>query len=111
MDIKPAAIAILPCADLDASRAFWETLGFTAASVYEANGYCILRDAHGASVHLTRVDGVDRAGNAHGVYLYSEQVEALAARFGCVAEPKPWGVREFAVFDPDGTLVRVGWPD
>ncbi len=25
-------------------------------------------------------------------------------------EAKPWGMFEFAVSDPDETLVRVGWP-
>jgi hypothetical protein len=25
-------------------------------------------------------------------------------------EDKPWGTYEFAVADPDETLVRVGWP-
>ena len=108
---KHAAIAILPCEDLDASQAFWERLGFTATSIYEAHGYRILHDARGASVHLTRVEAVEPERNAHGVYLYSEDVEALAARFGFTADPKPWGLREFAVSDPAGTLVRVGWPE
>jgi hypothetical protein len=44
------------------------------------------------------------------LYLYSEEVDELAERFATRAEPKPWGVREFAISDPDGTLVRVGWP-
>ncbi|TFI59125.1 glyoxalase [Sphingomonas parva] len=112
MDIKPSAAAILPCRDLDASAAFWAKLGFGTTSDYGVHGYRILHDAAGASVHLTRVDdgSVDAARNAHGVYLYSAEVEALAAAFGLEAERKPWGVREFAVSDPDGTLVRVGWP-
>jgi hypothetical protein len=25
-------------------------------------------------------------------------------------EDKPWGTHEFALSDPDETLVRVGWP-
>jgi len=29
---------------------------------------------------------------------------------GCRAEDTPWGMYEFAVSDPDETLVRVGWP-
>jgi len=48
--------------------------------------------------------------NAHGVYFYAEDVEALAAAMGVRAERKPWGLIEFAVSDPSGTLVRVGWP-
>jgi uncharacterized glyoxalase superfamily protein PhnB len=25
-------------------------------------------------------------------------------------EDKPWGMREFAVVDPDGSLLRIGTP-
>ena len=110
MEIKPAAAAILPCRDMDASAAFWAKLGFATTSDYGTHGYRILHDPHGASVHLTRVETIEPAANAHGVYLYSPDVEALAGAFGLPAEAKPWGLREFAVLDPEGTLVRVGWP-
>ena len=113
MEPKHAAVAILPSHDLDESQAFYERLGFALASRYDAQGYRILHDEAGASVHLTKVDAgwVDPARNAHGVYLYSRDVDALAEEFGSRADPKPWGLREFAVSDPVGTLVRVGWPD
>jgi hypothetical protein len=54
--------------------------------------------------------------NPFGLYLYIEDVDALAAAFageiigGRGAEDKPWGMYEFALSDPDQTLVRVGWP-
>jgi catechol 2,3-dioxygenase-like lactoylglutathione lyase family enzyme len=107
---RRSAVAIVPCSDLDASEAFYGKLGFRAVAVYE--GYRILHDDGGAGVHLTRVPpgSVDPASNAFGIYLYSPDVESLAAGFGCAAEAKPWGLREFAVLDPEGTLVRVGWP-
>jgi hypothetical protein len=43
-------------------------------------------------------------------------VDALAAEFGddilgkTAPEHRPWGMYEFALSDPDETLVRVGWP-
>jgi hypothetical protein len=54
--------------------------------------------------------------NPFGLYLYLEDVDGLAAvlqdklsgRRG--PEDKPWGMYEFAMSDPDETLVRVGWP-
>ena len=111
MELKHSAIAIIACNDLDESQAFYERLGFAVASRYDAQGYRILQDAAGASVHLTHTEPgwvfPDR--NAYGVYLYSEDVDALAAEFGYTADAKPWGLREFAVSDPNGTLVRVGW--
>ena len=112
MELKHSAVPIIPCNDLDESQAFYERLGFTATSVYEAEGYRIMHDAKGAGIHLTGTEPgwVVPERNANGVYFYSEDVEALAQSFGKTAEPKPWGLREFAVVDPNGLLVRVGWP-
>jgi len=44
-----------------------------------------------------------------------EDVDTWAKEFrdeilGTGPEEKPWGTYEFAVSDPDQTLVRVGWP-
>lgn len=105
-------VAIVPAVDLDASQAFYERLGFRATSVFAHNGYRILHDPRGASVHLTAVPTgtVDPATNAHGVYFYVDNVRELAAALNLHAEIKPWGMAEFALSDPCGTLVRVGWP-
>ena len=52
--------------------------------------------------------------NPFGLYLYAENVDELAERMGDLVlhapETKPWGMYEFALSDPDETLVRVGWP-
>ena len=54
--------------------------------------------------------------NPFGLYLYLEDVDSLAAEFRDetlgkrAPEEKPWGMYEFALSDPDETLVRVGWP-
>jgi hypothetical protein len=51
-----------------------------------------------------------------GLYFYMEDVEVWAAVFGneilgkSGPEDKPWGMYEFAMSDPDETLVRVSWP-
>jgi catechol 2,3-dioxygenase-like lactoylglutathione lyase family enzyme len=112
MDIVHSAVAIVPCSDLDTSQAFYESLGFRATSIYPRHGYRILHDGRGASIHLTQAapGQVVPERNAHGVYLYADNVEALADAMGREAERRPWGLVEFAVSDPDGTLVRIGWP-
>ena len=112
MEHKPSAVPIIPSNDLDETQAFYERLGFALTSNYVDHGYRILHDSGGASVHLTRTDPgwADPERNAYGIYLYSPGVEALAEKFGCRAEARPWGLREFGVSDPNGTLVRVGWP-
>ena len=111
MDQTQAAVPIVPCNDLDASQAFYEQLGFSLTSVFPLQAYRILHNAAGVSIHLTGTPAgwVVPERNAHGIYLYSKDVAAIAERFGKVAEPKPWGMREFAVSDPNGLLVRIGW--
>lgn len=106
--------AILPCTDLDASEAFYARLGFTQCTKHD--GYRILSDGQGAELHLTEaVEGWLIPGrNPFGLYLHAENVTELAARMGALVlhepEDKPWGMFEFALSDPDETLVRVGWP-
>lgn len=110
--------AILPCSDLDASTAFYERLGLSVVSDY--GSYRILDDGAGWQLHLTNESQptwLERDQNPFGLYLYTNRVEELAERvhdriIGPEKAPthKPWGMYEFALSDPDETLVRVGWP-
>jgi len=111
MELQQSAVPIIPCDDLDESQLFYERLGFALTAEYVVHGYRILHRPDGASVHLTRTDPacLDPERNAYGIYLYSADVDELAAAFGCSAESRPWGLREFGVADPSGTLVRIGW--
>jgi hypothetical protein len=84
----------------------------------EPDTYRLLSNGKGGYLHLTdAVEGWLVPGrNPFGLYLYLEDVDKLAAEFrneiiGKTApEDKPWGMYEFALSDPDETLVRVGWP-
>jgi catechol 2,3-dioxygenase-like lactoylglutathione lyase family enzyme len=118
--IPPHALtAILPCTDLDISEAFYRRLGFTRRGA--ANGeddYRMLADGEGGLLHLTKAteDWLVPGCNPFGLYLYTEEVDRLAGAFAGEAiekagpEHKPWGMYEFALSDPDGTLIRIGWP-
>jgi len=44
------------------------------------------------------------------VYLYVDDVDAIAAEFGVVPETAPWAMREVEVVDPDGNRIRIGAP-
>ncbi len=110
-------VAIVPCNDIEASTAFYSRLGL---SVYSDHGrYRILSDGRGWLLHLSSEgpEGWLVSGrNPNGVYLYLEDVDGLAARVSDLfiaggPEEKPWGMYEFALSDPDGTLVRIGWPN
>ena len=116
-------VAILPCNDLDASERFYNRLGFTRSGAWqpppgEPDNYRILSNGEGAHLHLAEaVAGwLVRGKNPFGLYLHIEDVDGMAGRFageiigGQAPEDKPWGMYEFAVTDPDETLVRVGRP-
>ena len=116
MELAQGAVAILPCNDLDASEAFYARLGFTRTPGYP--DYRILTHPAGLQLHLNpAVEGwVEPKRNPFGVYLYVEDVDALAApvRDLWVNDDGPrdreWGMYEVALSDPDGVLVRIGWP-
>lgn len=117
MPREPGLTAILPCNDLDASEAFYRRLGFTRPDAGPSE-YRILSDGKGGHLHLTdAVEGwLIRGKNPFGLYLYCEDVDAIAAEFRGETieangpEHKPWGMYELSLSDPDETLVRVGWP-
>ena len=105
--------AIVPCRDLRVSEAFYARLGFVVVS--DHGHYLILADGRGWHLHLTAANWPGKIeDNPSGLYLYVEEVDAVADRVReLIIEPgtphiKPWGTYEFAISDPDGTLVRVG---
>ncbi len=111
--------AIVPTSDFAASQAFYARLGFRDVSAHPYPDYRILADGKGGHLHLTRAPAgwVEPERNPFGIYIYSPHVEALAeAVRELIIERekapthKPWGIYEFSVSDPDGTLVRIGWP-
>ena len=123
MPASPSGVltAILPCNDLDASEAFYARLGFVLPEDerHEHGDYRMLSNGQGGFLHLTDAveDWLVPGRNPFGLYLYIEDVDGVAARFGDeiigktkAPEAKPWGMYEFALSDPDQTLVRVGWP-
>lgn len=106
--------AIVASRNLKASEAFYGRLGFAVTS--DHGHYLILADGHGWHLHITHAPGWPGKveDNPFGLYLYVDDVDAVADRVrDLIIEPgtphlKPWGTYEFAVSDPDGTLVRVG---
>ena len=114
MPVEHRVVAILPCNDLAASQAFYERLGFAVAA--DHGDYRILADGRGWYLHLRSAEPgcVIPQRNAYGIYLYVDDVDAVADRVrDLIIEEgaphlKPWGTYEFAVSDPDGVLVRVG---
>ena len=111
---------ILPCRDPAAAAAFWNRLGF-ATHLADPSGYLIVaRD--GAELHFWQNPALDPAANDAGAYLRPADLDVLDREWAALglpetgiprlirAEAKPWGMRELAVVDPDGNLLRVGVP-
>lgn len=110
-------VAILPCSDMEVSTAFYRRLGLNVVSDYGA--YRVLGDGKGWHLHLSTEapEGwVVPGRNPNGLYVYVEDVDGIAAQVSDLIlgsgrpEHKAWGMYEFALPDPDQTLVRVGWP-
>ena len=107
-------VAIIPCASLDDSEAFYRRLGFSLDSDY--GHYRILADGRGWHLHLRHAPGWPARieDNPFGLYLYVDDVDAVAERVReLIIEPgtpkaRDWGCYEFAVSDPSGLLVRIG---
>jgi catechol 2,3-dioxygenase-like lactoylglutathione lyase family enzyme len=114
--IQHQAMPILPCNNIDATQAFYERLGFTVTG--GDSGFRILTDGQGWQLALRHAEPgwviPDR--NSQGIFLYCEDVDAVASRVRDIIvekgapHRKPWGMYEFAVGDPDGVLVRIGRP-
>lgn len=105
------AIPILASLDISATVRFYTgTLGFTCRLEVPGEYAIIERDAieihfwacaeaHVAENTACRIRVTDIA------MLYEEYALRKALRADSRVESKPWGTREFEVFDPDGNLI------
>ncbi len=103
---------ILPVADMDAAQAFHRRVGFDVQR-YD-DGYAWVHHAGHELFHLRLVARMDVAANAASVYVFADDADAWHRRCrGAGVEVTPitdelWGMREFAVTDPSGNLLRIG---
>ncbi len=111
------AIPTLPSRSLARTQAFYERLGFTAERF--GDPYLIV-ERGSLELHFFPYPDLDPASSSFGAYLRVDDVDALHAAFARAGLPaqgiprltapehKPWGMREFALVDLDGSLLRVG---
>lgn len=113
------AAPILPSRDLASTSAFYGRLGFEQAGLWPDEYLIMMRGEVG--LHFFHAPGLDPWNSIAGCYLYVEDADALYAeyeRLGLPGEGIPrlhgapgdtdYGLREFAVVDPDGNLLRIG---
>jgi catechol 2,3-dioxygenase-like lactoylglutathione lyase family enzyme len=109
------AIPILPARNLADTRAFYEHLGFETVGWWPETfgGYAILVKGD-LELHFFRFAELDPTNSYAQCYWRVTDVDAFydqIASVGCrvtAPEDKPWGMRECALSDLNGTLVRIG---
>lgn len=117
-EIDFASVApILPVRDLDAALDRYRRLGFDARRYDGPDRYGFV-DRGSVSMHLTEWAEHDPLTTSSSVYFYISDADqlfnewqALLPEVGGHLHPPadtPYGLREFAYVDPDGTLHRVG---
>ena len=104
------AIPVLHVADAQAAAEWYRRLGFVVEFEHRFEpdfpAYVGVR-REGAQLHLS-----EHAGDAPPhtlVYLWVEDVDAVAAEFGAAVDEQPWA-REVSLSDPDGNRLRVATP-
>lgn len=119
--MKPTdlAIPILPSRSLPSTLAFYGCLGFEGEILGEGDAYAILTRGD-LEIHFFLHTESVPAESWAGCYLRVADVEPLYEAFLAAGLPlrgiprmvaienKPWGMREFAIVDEDGNLLRVG---
>lgn len=107
---------IIPVRNLDVALDRYRRLGFDARSYSGPDRYGYV-DRGSVSMHLTEWDEHDPLRTAASVYLYVADADAVYAEWAAVENlagrfvapfDTPYGLREFAYIDPDGTAHRVG---
>jgi hypothetical protein len=114
---REGAEPILPAQDVSFARAFYESLGFKAG--YYDERYEILRRGN-LVIHLEARRHIVPAANQTSCYWRVTNADALYSEFAALGLPaegspsmsepfdEPWGMREFALRDPSGNLIRIG---
>jgi len=114
-----AAAPILPSRDLAATAAFYEQLGFEQTRFWPDEYLIVMRGEVG--LHFFPAPELDPWTSSAGCYLYVEDAGELFAEYDKVGFPgegiprlhgppeeTDYGLREFAVVDPNGNLLRIG---
>jgi catechol 2,3-dioxygenase-like lactoylglutathione lyase family enzyme len=112
------AIPILPSRSARDTLAFYQRLGFEGR-IHEFAEYAILTRGP-VELHFFTHRDLRPSESDSMCYLRVDNVETWFREFNAAGLPrngiprqdaledKPWGLREFALVDPDGNLIRIG---
>jgi catechol 2,3-dioxygenase-like lactoylglutathione lyase family enzyme len=122
--VPERAVPILPSRDLRDTLAFYERLGFENRGAPPEEWDYLIVGRGGAELHFYRDDDVDPLTTAFSCYVFVDDADALYAEWDEIGVPHDeatgsrlvapvdtdYRMREFAVVDRNGNLVRVGSP-
>ena len=110
------AIPVLPARCLNRARCFYARLGFRVAEGEAAPDYLVLR-AGGVELHFFPWPDLEPARSSALAHMRVPDADALWRRWSRLGIPQdgfhrltapadtPWGVRRFALVDPDGNCL------
>ncbi len=119
MQTHDLAIPVLPSRSVVATTKFYQGLGFEGGPHALNADYGIFRRGD-VELHFFSHPGLIPAESAAGCYIRVQEVDSLYEDWLAIGLPlsgiprmdrlqdKPWGLREFAIVDPDGNLLRIG---
>jgi hypothetical protein len=119
MNPSDLAIPILPSRSIAATAAFYKALGFEGGPHEHDSNYGILRRGS-IELHFFTHRELRPEESWAGCYIRVSDVKPIYDSISSVRLPihgiprvdkledKPWGLREFAVVDLDGNLLRIG---
>lgn len=119
MKDQDIAIPQLPAISMERTAVFYQRLGFDFQVVSPAGDYAIA-DRGSLEVHFFLYESLVPSESSFGCYFRVGDVAALYAAFSAAGLPdngipritpletKPWGMREFAVIDENGSQIRIG---
>ena len=118
MQQNEIAIPILPSRSLSDTLAFYRRLGFDGV-IHGHGDYAIVMRGT-VELHFFTHRELRPAESSAMCYIRVSDVESIYRAFALAELPrrgiprqdalndKPWGMREFAIVDPDGNLIRIG---
>ena len=114
------AIPILPSRSLSDTLTFYQRLGFEG-EIHRFGDYAIIRRGN-VELHFFTDRELRPSESTAMCYIRVSDAEGIHRAFAAAGLPrsgiprqdaledKPWGMREFAIVDADGNLLRIGQP-